>query len=136
MQHLAYIHPAVVSAIRDGRKTVESRLSIRACHPAHKVKAGDEILFKQTGGDVELYAMVERVDHYDDLRPDDIAALKELYAKTAFDIPGMNIDEYIKNKRTSKHATFIWLTDICSLHVPKAELPSSRMGWIANWPSA
>lgn len=133
MQHLVFMHPKVIIAIRDRRKICESRLSVNA-HPANRVESGDELLFKAVGSDVELYAVVERVEHYHNLRPEDISALRELYSASTDDIPGLNVDAYWQSKARSRHATFVWLTDLCILHIPKAELPTSRTGWIADWP--
>lgn len=135
MQHLAFVRPQVISAIINGYKTVECRLSIRPRHPAHTTQPGDEILFKAVGGDVEAYALVERVDHYSDLRSVDLPALAGLYAKTAFTIPGMDIEKYLDSKRDARFATFIWLTDLAALHIPKSSLPTSRLGWIAPYPA-
>jgi ASC-1-like (ASCH) protein len=133
MQHLVYVHPKIIPAIMDGYKVCESRLS-KIPHPARRVEVGDELLFKVTGGDVELYACVERVEHYSDLRPVDIDALRDLYSANV-DVPGMDMDAYWSAKSAAKYASFIWLTDLCALRIPKAKLPSSRMGWIAGYPA-
>lgn len=134
MQHLAIVKPEVVVAILSGEKTCESRLS-RVPGPVRRVEPGDEILFKATRGDVEICAQVERVEHYADLRPADIGALRELYGQNVA-VPGMNMEAYWSGKINARYASFIWLCELCALHIPRATLPRSYgSAWFADWPS-
>jgi len=135
MQHLAFISRPVLNALMHGYKRVECRLS-RNAHPAGSARPGDELLFKVVAGGVELYAMVEAVEHYDNLQDGDVQTLAEMYADVAFDIPGMDIGKYLASKRDARYVSFLWLTDLCALHISKERLPPSRTGWIADWPPA
>lgn len=117
----------------NGHKTCESRLS-KIPHPARRVKVGDELLFKATGGDVRIHAGVAAVEHYFGLRPIDIQALRDLYSADV-DAPGLDMNAYWSAKSEAKFASFIWLIKVSAFHIPKSELPSSRMGWIAGYPA-
>jgi hypothetical protein len=69
-KHLNNVHLAVfvqpfLQYLLEGRKTVESRFSVHRCPPFRRVRPGDLVLIKQSGGPIVALAEVSHVWFYE-----------------------------------------------------------------------
>lgn len=124
MNHLAIIYAPYIDAILEGRKTVESRLSLTLRAPYGVVSPGDVIFLKERSGPVRGAATVERVECFEDLTP---ARVRELRRRFSHAILGP--DAYWEEKRLSRYATFIWLTDMRADIAPPVMPALYGRGW-------
>lgn len=62
--HLGIFREPYLTYIMEGKKTVESRFSKRACPPFEKVSDGDVVVLKKSGGDVVGICLVEKAWFY------------------------------------------------------------------------
>ncbi len=106
-RHLAVLKPEFIALIAEGRKTVESRLSITRRAPFGVVNVGDVVLLKPVGGAVRLRARVAQVQQYSRLSP---AGVRRLRA--AFNDRVCAPDAYWLARAQARYATFIWLDDV------------------------
>jgi hypothetical protein len=107
-----YIHIAIVDShtahlILQGKKHIETRFSINKHIPYGRISEGEIIFIKISGGPIVGVMQAERVCFYADLNVDDVNDLKSEYNDL---IQAKN--EYWKQKRTSRFATFIYLSNI------------------------
>ncbi len=78
--HLAILVEPYLRFILEGKKTVESRFSKCLCPPHNRVKKGDVVLLKKSGGDVVGLCIVSNVWFYE-LDSDSWNFLKKKFAK-------------------------------------------------------
>lgn len=78
--HVAVFIEPFLQYILEGRKTVESRFSVRRCPPYHQVNEGDVILLKHTGGPIVGVCEVSDVWFYD-LNPRTWADIRRRFAE-------------------------------------------------------
>ena len=76
--HLAIFQPPYLEYVLEGKKTVESRFSANRCAPFDKVKKGDIVLLKETGGPVVGVCLIDHVWFYN-IEPDTWLQLKSTY---------------------------------------------------------
>lgn len=133
--HLMIVHPRYIAPLLSGTKSLESRLGQDRRAPFGKVSPGDTVYIKPTGQRVVAKAIVQRVDEYEDLTPEDIVHLRETY-----DDRIMGGDQYWESKAHSKFATLIGFQKVTMLRddstVPAELLVANRNAWrIANKPN-
>lgn len=105
--HLVVLKKPYLDWILSGRKTVELRLT-KARHPAFgRVRAGDELILKISGGPVCAKATVADVKYYENLTPERILELKEEYND---EIGGG--DAVWQAKMDCKFAFLVWLKNV------------------------
>jgi len=105
MDHIAIMHDGPLDALLDGRKTIESRWSVRRSAPYGRVHSGDTIYFKRSGGLVEAYAPVRDVVTFDNLN--EVSAervLRQHYQKLGASVASLR--DYAQGK---KYCTLIFL---------------------------
>lgn len=105
--HVAIVAPACLGAILDGRKTIESRLSRTRRAPFGRVRPGDRIYFKASGGPFGAAAVIDRVLSASGLSPEGVQALAAKY-----DCRVLGGDAYWRAKAASRFATLIWLRGV------------------------
>ena len=93
--------------ILSGIKTVDSRFTKNRIAPYKKVKIGDILYFKLSGGLVYGKAEVEKVLYFDELTP---AKVKSIFDQYNTQIRARL--EFIEQKLTSEYATLMWLTNV------------------------
>jgi ASC-1-like (ASCH) protein len=67
MDHVAILKDAPLDKILDGAKTIESRWLANKSAPWDKVRCGDAVFFKRSGGNVEAWARVKEVRQYENV---------------------------------------------------------------------
>jgi hypothetical protein len=105
--HLVILKKPYLNAILNGRKTIESRLTKTKCSPFGRVKIGDKLFLKESGGPVCATAAVAAVKYYENLTPPKIAEIKQQYNRQ---IGGS--EEYWQNKADCPFGFLAWLTDV------------------------
>lgn len=126
--HLMIVHPRYIAPLLSGTKSLESRLGQDRRAPFGKVSPGDIVYIKPTGQRVVAKAIVHRVDEFEDLNPDDIVNLREVYNDRI-----MGGDQYWESKANSKYATLIEFKKTTMLQddstVPAELLVANKNAW-------
>ena len=107
MIHVAILIPGYIDAILDGRKTIESRLTKTAQPPFGKIKAGQRLYLKASGGPFMATAVAGGVQSFDGLTPGGIDKLREQHNDRI-----CGDDAFWQAKRDSRFATLIELTEV------------------------
>ena len=97
MDHVAIMKKSwgLIPKILDGRKKIESRWGINKCAPWGKVKVGDTVYFKNSGGPVTAIAKVSRIREFEDL---DSKKVRVILGKYGGD-DGISVPKIYKIKR-------------------------------------
>lgn len=126
--HLMIVHPRYVAPILAGSKIVEARLGTDRRAPFDRVDEGDTVFIKPTSQRVTARARVTRVDQYEELTPELVEHLRDIYNDRV-----QGPDEYWDAKIESRYATFITLDKVTPIYdestVPQELLVPSRNAW-------
>jgi hypothetical protein len=131
--HAAILLPRYIDLILEGKKTVESRLSIVRPRMFGLVRPGDRIWLKQVGGPFRAVALALHVEQWSNLTPTDLAALRAAHGR-AIAAPAA----YWKRHARARYAVFIWLCEIRTpTQTPTINCPKgSRHAWYVLTPNA
>jgi ASC-1-like (ASCH) protein len=105
--HLVILKRPYLEAILAGRKTIESRFARGRWAELERVRAGDGLFFKLSGGSVCAMGRVRKVCFFEDLTAEKIAQLKQRYNRQ---IAGS--DEYWGSKSDCRYGFLVWLEAI------------------------
>lgn len=114
-----------VDLILQGKKTVESRLTMQARDPFDNVEPGERIYFKQSSGPYRATAIAGHVLFEDNLTP---RRIKEIEREYNHLIRGE--ESFWNWKRHSKFCTLIWLREVRPLEVGPAIRPLQGVAWL------
>ena len=105
--HLVILKKPYLDRILSGRKTIELRLT-KAKHPAFgRVRAGDALFLKLSGGPVCAKATVADVRYYENLTPERIGQIKQRH-NDEIGAP----DAVWRAKMDCRFAFLVWLTKV------------------------
>ena len=122
--HVAILHRPYLQMILSGRKTIETRLTVRPIVPYRAIAVGDVIFFKASSGPYMAKAKAQQVIFFEDLTPAKIAQLHQQYnAQICGD------DGYWHYKRLSRYASLIWLTQVQATSTGPNLPPSTGPAW-------
>lgn len=107
--HLGIFIEPYLTYMLAGQKTIESRFSKAKISPYEKIKKGDIVFIKRSGGPVIGYFTVKEV-HFFDFETTPIEYIKEKYAKELC----VN-KEFWNKKKDSKYATLIEIDNLKEL---------------------
>jgi predicted transcriptional regulator len=125
MKHLAVFIGDAIEKILKGEKTVEARLSLDKIIPFSKIKKGDIVYLKQSGGGVWGQVEVDNVLFYENLNGTAIGKLRKEYS---FDMKVT--DEFWVSKANSNFATFIFLKNPVRFLAPLKNKKKDRRSWV------
>ena len=121
--HLAIFVEPFLDYILEGKKTVESRFSIRQIPPFDVARKGDIIFLKRTSGPIVGVCRAENVWHYN-LDPATLAELRDKYSVAlCADDP-----EFWEFRADAAYATLIQLGNVKSLNEIEVDKNDPR-GW-------
>jgi len=105
MKHLAIFNDVnVIEKILRGEKIIESRFSRHKDLPYGKIKKGDEIYMKESGGKIKGRVLVDNVLFYGDLSPEKIGTLRKEYSNEI-----LADDDFWESYAKSKYVSLIFL---------------------------
>lgn len=110
MQHVALVRKACLEAILEGRKRVESRLTVSRRPPFGRVAPGDVVFFKEVGGPFRACAMVERVEFHVVEGPDMLRELAERFEPVV-----LGGASYWRERASARYASFVYLSGVRSI---------------------
>jgi hypothetical protein len=123
--HVAVFVEPYLSAVLDGRKTMESRFGLTRQPPYNCVDDGDIILLKRSGGPVVGIAEAGPTRSYN-LSPNIVRNLREKFADQLFAYD----EEFWLARRNKNYATLIEIkgkVGIDAITIPKRD----RRGWVS-----
>lgn len=121
--HLAIFVEPFLDYILDGKKTIESRFSIRQTPPFDVAKKGDVIFLKRTSGPVVGVCKAEHVWHYH-LDPTTLSELRDKYSVALC----ANAPEFWEARSDAAYATLIQLSNVKPLSEIEVDKNDPR-GW-------
>jgi hypothetical protein len=122
--HLAIMKPEPLRKLLSGEKRIESRFSRVKCPPHGRVRRGDRIHFKESGGPVRCVVAVAETATFRLNGPEDVESLRRIYGRWI-----LANDAYWEAKRESRWATLICLEPI-RRHAPYLIEKRDRRPWI------
>ena len=122
--HLAIFVEPYLTAVLEGKKTIESRFAVTRRPPYNCVEAEDYILMKRSGGPVIGLALA-KATHFYQLSPAVLADLRHRFSRQLF-----AQDESFWTQRADKqYATLIELEAALEIN-PLAVDKRDRQGWV------
>ena len=122
--HLGVFVEPFLEAILDGRKTVESRFAAHKCAPYARVRAGDVILLKRSGGPVVGIAVAGEARYYE-LDAGKLDDIRERYASQIY----AEDDQFWEARAEKRFATLIDLDEVAKIDTIEIE-KRDRRGWV------
>jgi hypothetical protein len=122
--HLGIFVEPYLSLVLEGRKTIESRFGVQRCAPHGRVKAGDLLLLKASGGPVVGVCRIEETWFFD-LRVTALSSLRERFARPLCAEDGA----FWRERSHATLATLMRLADIKPIS-PIAVAKRDRRGWV------
>jgi len=105
--HLAVLKKRYLEAILAGRKRVESRFTRTRRQPFGRVRLGDRLFLKASGGPVCGTAVVARVEQFEDLTPERMFQIKKRYNSEI-----QAGQQYWREKAACRFGILLWLEDV------------------------
>lgn len=124
-KHVAIVSHAIAASLISGRKRIESRLSRNRRAPVGRIRPGDLIYFKLTGGHIIGLSFAERVLEIVGLCPATIRSLHRAYGRFVAAPP-----DYWRARRAARYAVLVWLSPFVPLRGPIAVPRQYGSGWI------
>ena len=122
--HLAILVEPYLQYILDGKKTVESRFSVRQTPPYRSVKEGDVVFLKRVAGPVVGVCRVVNVWHYE-LDPESFVELRSEFAAA---LCAQDPDFWAVRAEAS-YATLMRLDNVRTISNVSVD-KSDRRGWV------
>jgi hypothetical protein len=117
-EHVAIVDAHTARLLQTGRKRIESRFASTRRRPLGSVHEGDEIHFKQSGGDFIGTCFARQVREFTGLTP---AAVQRLYRR--YNALILAPSRYWHERRHRPYAVLIWITPLMPLarrvHIPR-----------------
>lgn len=111
MNHIAIMNKklGLIDRILSGKKTIETRWYKHKSAPYNRIKQGDVIYFKDSGGPVRAIARVQKVEQFDSLTISDCQKIIDDYGDEGLiDIQDKKAIDWATGKN---YAVLIWLKD-------------------------
>lgn len=128
--HLAVMVEPYLTAIMDGRKTIESRFGVHRNAPYKGIDKGDLIVFKRSGGPVVGIAWARSASYYQ-ISEGVLDKLRREFASRLFALD----DEFWTARAEKQFATLIEITDALAVE-PFPVSKRDRRGWVTYRGSA
>lgn len=125
----------LLSQIIERRKTIESRWYVNKITPWNKIKKGEVIYFKESGGSVTAKAVVKNVLQFDNLNE---KITKEIIQKYGSKIaPDLTFGEFLvwwKNNQKKRYCILVFLKN--PRKIPPFEINKKGFGSACAWLTA
>jgi len=122
--HLAIFIEPYLTAVLEGKKTIESRFAVTRRPPYQCIEAKDYILLKRSGGPILGLALAKSTSFYT-LSPKVLADLRKKFSRQLF----AQDDDFWANRADKHYATLIELDDALAID-PLSIQKRDRQGWI------
>jgi ASC-1-like (ASCH) protein len=122
--HLAVLLEPYLDFILTGKKTVESRFSLKRCPPYRRVSPGDVLLLKRASGPVLGISRVADVLFYE-LDRDRLKSIRKTHADAICPASG----DFWREREGASFATLIWLEKVKAID-PLSVKKRDRRGWV------
>jgi hypothetical protein len=122
--HLAVFVEPYLSAVLEGKKTIESRFAVTRRPPYLCIEAQDYILLKKSGGPILGLALAKSANFYR-LSPTVLIDLRERFAEKLF----AQNDEFWTERADKQYATLIELSETTEID-PLRIMKRDRQGWV------
>lgn len=122
--HLAIFVEPYLTAVLEGRKTIESRFAVTRRPPYHCVERNDYILLKKSGGPITGLALARSTKFYR-LSPTVLAEIRRKFARQLFAMD----EEFWRARADKLYATLIELEDPVEIE-PFCIEKRDRQGWV------
>jgi ASC-1-like (ASCH) protein len=123
--HLAILAEPYLSLILDKQKTVESRFSVDRRSPYNRVKKGEIILLKKTGGPIVGIGQVADVHTYEEIDAGKLQTIREKFGQQL----GIDDPTFWENQQKASFATLIGLTHVRPIE-KIAIVKRDRRAWV------
>ena len=127
MEHIAIMKgKEYIKKIINGEKTIESRLSKTKISPYERVRVGDTVFLKESGGNIVAKFIVKKIVFFEDINPIILDKIKENYNEYI-----LAPDSYWSSKINANYGTLIYIDKpemITSIKMKN----KNRSGFISN----
>lgn len=111
-RHLAIFSLQVAQEIIAGRKTVETRFSLKRISPFGEISSGDIVYIKPSGKPILGQFLVKKVILFENLNKDDWDLIKNYYGEK-LSLGSIEVDQkYFKEKAEAKYGTVIFIDQV------------------------
>jgi hypothetical protein len=122
--HLAIFVEPYLTAVLEGKKTIESRFAVTRRPPYHCIEPEDYILLKRSGGPILGLALAKSI-HFFRLSPAVLTDLRRRFAQQLF----AQGDSFWTERADKHYATLIELGHVTGIE-PLSIRKRDRQGWI------
>ncbi len=122
--HLAVFNEPFLTMIFSGEKEIESRFSINNVAPFSRVRKGDIIIIKKSGGNIEGVFLAGETLYFSNLTQERLSQIEQQYGKKI----GWHVDpDFFSNKSSANYLSLIFIDKVrkCVSETSKAD----RTAW-------
>jgi len=132
MEHIAILKKSwkLSQKILSGQKKIESRWYKIKCAPWDRIKSGEVIYFKDSGGPVNFKAEVDKVIQFSDLTPAKVKEILYQYGQA----DGLSLDkipEFFERVKNKKYCILIFLKN--PQKIEPFDINKSGFGIMSAW---
>lgn len=125
--HLAITHRIFLKAILNGQKTIETRFTKVKCTPFNKVKPGDKVILKETGGKISAEYIVDKVQYFIKQENDNLFEELKKYSNK---IQSNLVETFWEDRKDKKYITFIYIRDVRLPTKNYKIFKKDKRGWV------
>ena len=126
MEHIAIFTDDAIKKIFSGKKTVDSRFSVRRIPPFAQIKSQDKVYIKKSGGRIVGEFKVKRAISYDNLTKEMVEKIRRDYNKY------IKADKYFWfDKKEARYGTLIYITEVQPVLFPIIIKKRDRRPWVS-----
>lgn len=130
-KHLAIFDKNTLSRILDGKKTIDSRFSLRKLPPFGQINKGDLIYIKESGGEIKGQFLVQKIIQIEGLEEADLEIIKKNYAQALSLGSKDESEKYFNAHKNSKYATLIFISRVERYITSPVRIPKKDLrGWV------
>jgi len=128
MEHLAVFEQGtLLDNLLTEKKTVESRFSVNKALPFGKVKVGDRVFLKVSGGEVIGEFRVGKVTSLLELTPQ---LVHDVLTQHKDELGLSNLEYFYEQKKGSRYGTLIWVKDLVKYSRPFSINKKGQQSWV------
>ena len=125
MNHLGIFTDNTIKDIFSGKKTIDSRFSLKRIPPFARVSSGDLVYIKKSGGKILGQFKVKGVIFFDNLNEELFTKIKKDYNKH------IKADKYFWNDHSeSKYGTLMFISEVQPVLFPIYIEKKDRRPWV------
>lgn len=130
-KHLAIFSAGFAELVLAGKKTIDTRFSLKRIPPFGRVSPGDVVYIKPVGRDIRGRFLVKKVIYFEGLDDGDLSLIDRLYGGRILPGAGEERSKFFERNASKNFASLIFIDRVEQfLTAPVKVDKKDRRGWV------